>query len=145
MGSWGCQAKNVSAMPGWRSAHREGRNRYAWGTQSSALRQERISTNLEMQSVYNVRMGNRVIHISASEAVSDFGALLEHVRAGDEVVIEHDSRPVAVLSPAAPRSSLGEAFAAIAREVPDEDWKRVPSDLAKNLDHYLYGTSKVSS
>jgi prevent-host-death family protein len=90
-------------------------------------------------------MGNRVIHISASEAARDFAALLDHVRAGDEVVIEHDARPVAVLRPAAPAQSLGEAFAAIAQEVPDEDWKRVPSDLAKNLDHYLYGTSKVSS
>lgn len=95
--------------------------------------------------MYNQRMGNRVIHISASEAARDFAALLDHVRAGDEVVIEHDARPVAVLRPAAPAQSLGEAFAAIAQEVPDEDWKRVPSDLAKNLDHYLYGTSKVSS
>ncbi len=90
-------------------------------------------------------MGNRVIHISAAEAMSDFGALLDLVRAGDEVVIEHDSLPVAVLRPADSHSSLGEAFAAIAREVPDEDWKRVPSDLASNLDHHLYGTSKVSS
>ena len=71
--------------------------------------------------------------------------MLDHVRAGDEVVIEHDARPLAVVRPAEPPASLGETFAAIAREVPDEDWKRVPSDLAKNLDHYLYGSSKVSS
>ena len=86
-----------------------------------------------------------MIHISAAEAASDFAALLEQVRAGDEVVIEHDARPVAVLRPAAPAPSLEEAFAAIAQEVPSEEWGRVPSDLAKNLDHYLYGTSKVSS
>ena len=89
-------------------------------------------------------MGNRVIHISASEAARDFAAVLDHVRAGDEVVIEHDARPLAVVRPAEPPASLGETFAAIAREVPDEDWKRVPSDLAKNLDHYLYGSSRVS-
>jgi len=89
-------------------------------------------------------MGNRVIHISAADAASDFAALLDHVRAGDEVVIEHDARPVAVLRPAAPQPTLDKAFAAIAREVPDEEWQRVPSDLAKNLDHYVYGTSKVS-
>jgi len=47
-------------------------------------------------------MGNRLIHISATEAARDFAALLEHIRAGDEVVIEHDARPVAVLRPAAP-------------------------------------------
>ena len=88
-------------------------------------------------------MGNRVIHVSAAEAASDFAALLDLIRAGDEVVIEHDARPLAVLRPAAPRSSLEQAFEAIAQEVPDEEWERVPSDLAKNLDHYLYGTSKV--
>jgi prevent-host-death family protein len=97
------------------------------------------------QSVYNQRMGNRVIHISATEAASDFAALLDHVRAGDEVVIEHDARPVAVLRPAAPAPSLDKTFAAIAQDVPDEEWERVPKDLAKNLDHYLYGTSKVTS
>jgi antitoxin (DNA-binding transcriptional repressor) of toxin-antitoxin stability system len=45
-------------------------------------------------------MGNRVIHISDAEAASDFASLLDRVRAGDEVVIEHDARPVAVLRPA---------------------------------------------
>jgi antitoxin (DNA-binding transcriptional repressor) of toxin-antitoxin stability system len=86
-----------------------------------------------------------VIHISAADAASDFAALLDHVRAGDEVVIEHDARPVAVLRAAAPQPTLDKAFAAIAQEVPDEEWRRVASDLAKNLDHYVYGTSKVSS
>jgi antitoxin (DNA-binding transcriptional repressor) of toxin-antitoxin stability system len=90
-------------------------------------------------------MGNRVIHISAAEAASDFAALLDHVRAGDEVVIEHDAHPVAVLRPPASAAALDEVFAAIAQEVPSEEWERLPSDLAKNLDHYLYGTSKVSS
>ena len=95
--------------------------------------------------MYNKGMGNRVIHISATEAASDFAALLEHVRAGDEVVIEHDAHPVAVLRPASPAPSLDKTFAAIAQEVPDEEWQRVPKDLAMNLDHYLYGTSKATS
>lgn len=30
----------------------------------------------------------------------------------------------------------------LAREIPEEDWKRLPSDLTDNLDHYLYGTPK---
>ena len=68
----------------------------------------------------------------------------DRVRAGDEVVIEHDARPVAVLRPAAPAQSIDKLFAAIAQGVPDEDGGRVPTDLSKNLDHYLYGTSKVS-
>lgn len=89
-------------------------------------------------------MGNRVIHISDSEAASDFASLLERVRAGEEVVIEHDARPVAVMMPAPPAQSIDKAFAAIAQAVPDEDWERVPADLSKNLDYYLYGTSKQS-
>lgn len=89
-------------------------------------------------------MGNRVIRVSDVEAASDFASLLDHVRAGDEVVIEHDASPVAVLRPAPPAQAIHEIFAAIAEGVPDNDWARVPTDLSKNLDHYLYGTSKVS-
>ena len=37
---------------------------------------------------------------------------------------------------------LWEVAAEIARQVPDADWAKVPSDLAKNVDHYLYGTPK---
>lgn len=89
-------------------------------------------------------MGNRVIHISDEEAASDFASLLDRVRAGAEVVIEHDSRPVALLRPALPSEPIDKVFAAIAQDVPDEDWSRVPTDLSKNLDHYLYGSPKVS-
>jgi prevent-host-death family protein len=42
-------------------------------------------------------MAKDVIHISEAEAASDFASLLERVRAGAEVVIENDARPVAVL------------------------------------------------
>ncbi len=87
-------------------------------------------------------MGNRVIHISATEAASDFAALLEHVRAGDEVVIEHDARPVAVLRPAT-TLSLERSFAAIAQEVPDAEWERVPTDLAKNFDKHFDSRSTI--
>jgi prevent-host-death family protein len=113
--------------------------------QEQSVRKPTFPRSANGQSVYNQRMGNRVIHISVAEAASDFAGLLDRVRAGDEVVIEHDARPVAVLRSAAPAPSLDQAFAAIAQEVPNAEWERVPSDLAKNLDHYLYGTSKVSS
>ena len=89
-------------------------------------------------------MSNRVIHVSDSEAATNFASLLERVRAGAEVVIEHDARPVAVLRPPAPEQSIEAIFSAIAEAVPDEDWTRVPADLARNLDHYLYGSSKAS-
>jgi antitoxin (DNA-binding transcriptional repressor) of toxin-antitoxin stability system len=48
-------------------------------------------------------MGIRVIHVSEAEAAGNFGSLLEQVRAGAEVVIEHDDRPVAVVRAAEPR------------------------------------------
>jgi antitoxin (DNA-binding transcriptional repressor) of toxin-antitoxin stability system len=47
-------------------------------------------------------MSRPVIHISETEAASDFAGVLAHVRAGVEVIIEHDAQPVAVVSPAEP-------------------------------------------
>jgi hypothetical protein len=47
---------------------------------------------------------------------------------------------------AAPARSAAERILAIARKhssrIPPEDWKDVPADLAKNVDHYLYGHPK---
>lgn len=31
----------------------------------------------------------------------------------------------------------------IRAQVPDEEWKKLPTDLSKNIDHYLYGSPKV--
>lgn len=42
-------------------------------------------------------MARRIIHVSEAEAAGDFAALLERVREGAEVVIEHDAQPVAVV------------------------------------------------
>src|SRR6266481_1265752 len=39
-------------------------------------------------------------------------------------------------------SSVLEMVSAIAREVPEHEWARVPTDLSKNIDHYLYGSKK---
>ena len=82
--------------------------------------------------VLRAQLAGGVGHLLYDGALArDFGALLDHVHAGDELVIEHDAHPVAVLRPAAPALSLDKTFAAIAQEVPDEEWERVPSDLAK--------------
>lgn len=54
-------------------------------------------------------MDKPVVHISEAEAARDFRSLLDRVRAGAEVVIEHDARPVAVVRPADPvRRTLSE-------------------------------------
>lgn len=37
---------------------------------------------------------------------------------------------------------IAEVFAVIARDVPEGEWAKIPSDLSRNLDHYLYGSPK---
>jgi prevent-host-death family protein len=47
--------------------------------------------------MYNRTMAKHVIHVSDTEAANDFASLLDRVSAGAEVIIERDSRPVAVV------------------------------------------------
>lgn len=59
-------------------------------------------------------MADHVIHISETEAASDFASVLAQVRAGAEVVIESGSSklPVAVIHPPVPpRRSISECIA----------------------------------
>lgn len=66
-------------------------------------------------------MGVRVIHVSDDEAANDFASMLDRVRAGNEIVIEHDSFPVAVLRPAAPQA-LGGSGNGLERERSEFRW-----------------------
>ncbi|PYP93595.1 MAG: hypothetical protein DMG65_00475 [Candidatus Angelobacter sp. Gp1-AA117] len=62
-------------------------------------------------------MAKLVIHISEIEAASDFAALLARVRAGTEVIIEHNSQPVAVVHPAEPvRRTISECIALLSED-----------------------------
>jgi prevent-host-death family protein len=47
-------------------------------------------------------MSKNVVHVTEAEAAKDFAAVMSKVRAGAEVVIEKDARPVAVVKPAEP-------------------------------------------
>ncbi len=38
---------------------------------------------------------------------------------------------------------IWEKIAALGREIPDEEWEKVPRDASINLKHYLYGHPKV--
>ncbi|HEY0794576.1 MAG TPA: hypothetical protein VGD64_02235 [Acidisarcina sp.] len=52
------------------------------------------------------------IHISEEDAARDFAALMAHVRAGTEVIIENGKHPIAVMrTPASPRRSISESIA----------------------------------
>jgi putative addiction module CopG family antidote len=46
--------------------------------------------------------------------------------------------------PAEGEESISEIFIRLGQQVPPEEWSRVPTDLSINLDHYLYGSPKVS-
>jgi len=39
---------------------------------------------------------------------------------------------------------IWETIVNIGQAVPKEEWARIPTDLARNVDHYLYGSPKVS-
>lgn len=45
-------------------------------------------------------METRVLHVSQADAELDLAAILQHVQAGAEVVIERAAQPVAVIRPA---------------------------------------------
>ena len=66
--------------------------------------------------MYNQVMAKHVIHISDKEAANDFSSLLDRVRKGAEIVIEHDARPVAVVRPAEPHVRLLSESLRLARE-----------------------------
>jgi hypothetical protein len=40
--------------------------------------------------------------------------------------------------------SITDIFSRIAAKVPASEWARLPTDLSKNLDHYLYGTKMLT-
>lgn len=82
-------------------------------------------------AMYNQGMVKRVIHISDAEAASDFAALLDRVRTGAEIVIEHDARPVAVLHAAEPvRRTISECIALL----PADSTATIDPDFAKDVE-----------
>ena len=75
-------------------------------------------------------MAKHVIHISDAEAATDFVSLLARVRAGAEIVIEHDTLPVAVLHPAEPvHRTLSECIALL----PENSAATIDPDFAKDV------------
>jgi antitoxin (DNA-binding transcriptional repressor) of toxin-antitoxin stability system len=77
-------------------------------------------------------MFKRVIHISETEATAtDVATLLARVRAGAEIVIEKDKRPVAVLHPAEPvRRTISECIALL----PEDSTATIDADFAKDVE-----------
>jgi prevent-host-death family protein len=83
-------------------------------------------------------MAKNVIHISEAEATRDFAGVLARVRAGVEIVIGDDARPVAVVHPAEPHIRLLSESLRLAKEhastlTLDADF---PSDLEEVINSH---------
>ena len=76
-------------------------------------------------------MADRVIHISEVEAARNFASLLARVRAGAEIVIEHDQLPVAVLhAPVPARRTVSECIALL----PEGSSATIDDTFAKDVE-----------
>ena len=52
------------------------------------------------------------VHMTEAEVIKDIEAVLQKVREGAEIVVEHDSQPIVVLRPATPpRRTISECIA----------------------------------
>ena len=89
--------------------------------------------------ISRITVAKSVIHISEIEAASNFSALLDRVRAGAEVVIEHDKLPVAVIhAPAPPRRTVSECIALA--KAHEEETGEVPvmdTDFAADMEEII--------
>ena len=66
-----------------------------------------------------------------TEVANDFAAVLEKVRQGIEVVVEHDHKPIAVLRPAPPSPrKISEVLAL----TPKDSTATMDSDFAKDVE-----------
>ena len=77
-------------------------------------------------------MGKHVIRISEAEAAAaNVATLLARVRAGAEIVIENDARPVAVLHAAEPvRRTISECIALL----PEDSAATIDPDFSKDVE-----------
>jgi antitoxin (DNA-binding transcriptional repressor) of toxin-antitoxin stability system len=91
--------------------------------------------------MYNQVMTKHVIHISEAEAATtNVATLLAHVRAGAEVVIENDTRPVAVLRSAEshPGRLLSESIALAEAHAKELGYEPTPDpDFAADLEEII--------
>jgi antitoxin (DNA-binding transcriptional repressor) of toxin-antitoxin stability system len=84
-------------------------------------------------------MAKHVIHISELEASSRFAAMLARLRAGEEIVIEDDSRPVAVVYPAEPlRRTISESIALAEAHAKESGYEpTLDPDFATDLEEII--------
>lgn len=75
-------------------------------------------------------MGTQVLRISEAELVRDAKTIPRRVQAGAEIVVERDTRPVAVIRPAEPlRRRISECIA----RLPADSTATIDPDFAKDV------------
>jgi antitoxin (DNA-binding transcriptional repressor) of toxin-antitoxin stability system len=73
-------------------------------------------------------------HMTEAELARDIASVLDRVQAGEEIVIERDAKPVAVLRAAAPkRRKLSEIIASL----PVESTATLDDEFAKDLEDII--------
>jgi antitoxin (DNA-binding transcriptional repressor) of toxin-antitoxin stability system len=84
-------------------------------------------------------MAKHVIHISELESARHFAALLANLRTGEEIVIEDDSRPVAVVHPAEPvRRTISAAIALAEAHAKESGYEpTLDPDFADDLEEII--------
>lgn len=88
-----------------------------------------LNPDLEHRIALKVESGR---YRSPDEVVQESLDLLEARDAATESAPAHDPRPV------------WKIIRDLGQQVPPEELAKLPTDLAKNLDHYLHGAPKVS-
>ena len=88
-----------------------------------------LNPELERRVTDKVQSGR---YRSADQVIEEGLDLLEARDTAPGTPPAYDDRPI------------WEVIAEISRSVPEEAWDDVPTDLSKNLDHYLYGAPKDS-
>lgn len=88
-----------------------------------------LSPELEQRIAAKMQSG---FYQSADEVIERSLELLDARDSARQTPAVKDDRPI------------WEIIAELGRSIPEEEWESVPTDLSKNLDHYLYGAPKVS-
>ena len=56
--------------------------------------------------------------------------------------VQDDTARESAIQPRKTREPIWEKFIEASRQIPDEELDRLPTDLAAQVDHYVYGTPK---
>jgi len=66
----------------------------------------------------------------------------EVIEEGLDLLEARDFAPQTCAAPNEP--PIWETIADIGKNIPEEEWEGIPTDLARNLEHYLYGSPKAA-